>query len=477
MFEPPRQPFRLGNYEPLMELANGGMARVYAARQVGAGGFERLVVIKRVHQHLLQSREFRDMFRDEARVASLIHHPNVVPVIDVVDWEGELLLVMEYVDSSALATLLKAVVRASERIPPTIAARIIADTLSGLDAAHEAVDLRGVRLELVHRDVSPQNVLVAVDGSSRLIDFGVAKARHRITQTRSGSLKGKYAYMSPEQLKGLPVDRRADIFSVGAVLLEVLTGKAVFRGETEFDTMRMIVEEPIPNPSELVPGVPKALDEVVQIALQRDPESRFRTAAEMLERLEAAIRPASVREVAAFVDSHNGKRLKARRDALRAVVDGRVQPLLPEYGDDGRPLEGAHYLLQSQTPATLGSVNTASQVASTTDAQLRPVESRKTALVAAIVSALVVSGVLIGFWAFVLRPAGGAAPSAVPSATGPATFATVRTTASANVQELADAGAPSVSATSSVSADPAPTRSAEPVRPRSELHDNPYGAP
>lgn len=186
MFERGPQPFRLGNYEPLMELANGGMARVYAARQIGAAGFERLVVIKRVHQHLLTSREFRDMFRDEARVASLIHHPNVVPVIDVVEWEGELLLVMEYVDSSALATFLKVVNRAEVRIPPAVAVRIITDTLGGLHAAHEVVDMRGVRLELVHRDVSPQNILVAADGSSRLIDFGVAKARHRITQTRSG---------------------------------------------------------------------------------------------------------------------------------------------------------------------------------------------------------------------------------------------------------------------------------------------------
>jgi serine/threonine-protein kinase len=419
VFERAPQPFRLGNYEPLMELASGGMARVYAARQIGAGGFERMVVIKRVHQHLLTSREFRDMFRDEARVASVIHHPNVVPVIDVVEWEGELLLVMEYVDSTSLSTLLKVVNRAGQRIPPAIAVRIVADTLSGLHAAHEVVDMRGVRLELVHRDVSPQNILVAVDGSTRLIDFGVAKARHRITQTRSGSLKGKYAYMAPEQLKGLSVERRADIFSTGAVLLEVLTGKAIFRGETEFDTMRMIVEEPIPNPSTMVPGVPPELDAVVQRSLDRDPNRRFQSAAEMLEHLEAAMRPASSREVAAFADEHCGKRLRWRRDALRAVIDGRMQPLLPEHDGEARTvLEGA---LGNLTPLSMPSRATASQIASSTDASLAPRESRRTVLIAGIVSAVTVSCILLAFWALVLRPAAPASTTALASTSSPAT--------------------------------------------------------
>ena len=180
--------FRLGQYEPLVELASGGMATVYVARQVGAAGFERLVVVKRVHRHLLKDREFYDMFRDEARVASLIHHPNVVSVTDVVESDGELFLVMDYVESCAVSTLQKNVRDAGARLPPAVAARIVADALGGLHAAHEAVDMRGERLDVVHRDVSPQNIIVGVDGTSRLIDFGIAKAARRVTETKSGSM-------------------------------------------------------------------------------------------------------------------------------------------------------------------------------------------------------------------------------------------------------------------------------------------------
>jgi serine/threonine-protein kinase len=469
VFERAPQPFRLGNYEPLMELASGGMARVYAARQVGAGGFERMVVIKRVHQHLLTSREFRDMFCDEARIASLIHHPNVVPVIDVLEWEGELLLVMEYVDSTSLSTVLKAVRANGQRLSPAIAVRIVADTLSGLHAAHEVVDMRGVRMDLVHRDVSPQNILVALDGSSRLIDFGVAKARHRITHTRSGSLKGKYAYMSPEQMKSLPVDRRADIFSTGAVLLEALTGTAVFRGETEFDTMRMIVEEPIPNPSSMAPGVPVELDAVVQKALERDPERRYQSAAEMLEHLESAMRPASSREVAACAEELCGKRLSWRRDALRAVIDGRLQPLLPEQDANAQTLlDGAPSGL---TPAGMPSQASVSHVTSSTDATLAPRESGRIAMVAAVASAVTVSAILLAFWFLALRPAEPSPATSAPTGSAPAQLPV---TPNVVVEVPPSATAPAASETH-----PTPSSTAPRWRPRSpsELHDNPYGTP
>jgi serine/threonine-protein kinase len=234
MHDPTSPPLRLGNYEPLLELASGGMATVYIARQLGAAGFERIVVVKRVHRHLLGNREFYDMFRDEARVASIIKHPNVVPVIDVVEVqqpERELFLVMDYVESSSLATLRKAAHEDKSRIPVPILARILYDVLMGLHAAHTAIDMQGRPLGVVHRDVSPQNVIVGVDGSTRLIDFGVAKASHRLTETKSGSVKGKYSYMAPEQARGLEVDRRTDIFAAGIMLHECLTAKRLFRGE------------------------------------------------------------------------------------------------------------------------------------------------------------------------------------------------------------------------------------------------------
>lgn len=324
---PPR--FRLGNYELLLELASGGMATVYVARQVGAAGFERLVVVKRVHPHLLVNQDFYDMFLDEARVASLIHHPNVVPVVDVVESAGELFLVMNYVDSSTLSGLRMAATKKKGRLPPHIVARIIADTLSGLHAAHEAVDMRGIHLDLVHRDVSPQNIIVGADGISRVIDFGIAKAAHRITETRTGSLKGKYGYMSPEQTKGFELDRRSDLFAVGVVLHEALTGERLFASENEFETMRRIAELQIIDPSTRAPDVPAALDAVVQKALARNRENRFASASEFLDALCQAIVPASPREVAACLDSYVGDRLLERRETLRSVLSGSSEPFTP----------------------------------------------------------------------------------------------------------------------------------------------------
>ncbi len=320
---------RLGNYEPLLQLATGGMATVYVARQLGAAGFERLVVVKRVHPHLLSNHDFSDMLRDEARVASLVRHPNVVPVIDVVEADGELFLVQEYVESAALSTLWKAANEQGGPLSIAVGVRVIADVLAGLHAAHEAVDMRGVRLEVVHRDISPQNIVVGVDGGSRLIDFGVAKAQHRITETKSGSFKGKYGYMSPEQAKAIPIDRRSDLFAAGSVLHEVLTGRRLFQGENEFDTFRRIAEGEIGPPSAIVPGIPIELDRVVMRALDRDRDARFQTAAEFLEALEAAYMPAPARDVATTVERRCGTRLAERRSALTRMVEGAIAPLDP----------------------------------------------------------------------------------------------------------------------------------------------------
>jgi eukaryotic-like serine/threonine-protein kinase len=303
--------FRLGNYEPLLELAAGGMATVYVARQVGAGGFERLVVVKRVHPHLLSNRDFYDMFKDEGRVAAMLHHPNVVPVTDVVESEGELFLVMEYVESTSLATVLTAANKQGQRLPPAVVSRILIDMLSGLHAAHEAVDMRGNGLEIVHRDVSPQNVIVGIDGSSRLIDFGVAKARHRLTETRSGSLKGKYGYMAPEQARATSLDRRADLFSAGIVLWEALTGERLFRSDNEGAVVAKVLDSTVDPPSRATtPALDEAtrraiapLDEIVMRGLARDPASRFETAREMALALEKALPPATSSQVSEWVET------------------------------------------------------------------------------------------------------------------------------------------------------------------------------
>jgi serine/threonine-protein kinase len=324
---PPR-PDRLGNYEPLLDLASGGMGTVHIARQVGAAGFERLVVLKRVHRRFVKDEAFRDMFVDEARVASLIRHPNVVSVIDVVEDKGEIFLVMEYVESLSLGMLAAAARKAGEPLPVPVVARILSDVLAGLTAAHDATDMQGRTLDVVHRDVSPQNVVVGVDGQSRLIDFGIAKAARRLTHTTGGVLKGKLGYMAPEQLKQLPVDRRADVFATGVVLFEALTGQRPFPEDDE-DALLALLLGDVPDPSSLSPDVPEKLDAVVQYALARERDDRFQTAAAFQQALETAVPPAPPREVARFVERWGGGALAHRRaELLRALGarDGSTEP-------------------------------------------------------------------------------------------------------------------------------------------------------
>jgi serine/threonine protein kinase len=321
-----KQRVLLGNYELLMELASGGMATVFVARQRGAAGFERVVVVKRVHRHLLRDRTFLDMFIDEARVASSIRHANVVSVIDVVEGDEELFLVMDYVESTALSSLWRAAVEMGERLPTSVAVRIVADMLAGLHAAHEVVDMRGQPLHVVHRDVSPQNVVVGVDGVSRLLDFGIAKAAYRIVETQSGSLKGKIAYMAPEAARGEELDRRADIFAAGAVLYEAVTGQRLFEGENELDTLRRVSEAHFVAPSIVAPGLPLALDGVIARALAPLREQRFPTAAAFLEALEHAVHPAHPREVQACLERLCGARIATRRAELRSLVEGSSEP-------------------------------------------------------------------------------------------------------------------------------------------------------
>jgi hypothetical protein len=309
----------VGSYQPLLELASGGMASVYAVRLVGASGFERIVVMKRVHPHLVGNGEFREMFLDEARLSSLIRHPNVVPVIDVAEEKGELFLIMEYIESISLAQLLRTL--QGERLSPPIAARIVCDVLAGLHAAHEAVDLRGNAMNIIHRDVSPQNVIVGVDGTSRLIDFGIAKASSRLTPTTNGMLKGKFGYMAPEQIRQQTLDRRVDIFAAGVVLHEALTSARVFAAGNTADALLGVLIREVPDPSSIVPGLPMELDDVVHRALARDKDERFATAADFAAAIEAVCPPARPRDVAELVGRVCFEALRERRQTLQAAFE------------------------------------------------------------------------------------------------------------------------------------------------------------
>lgn len=224
----------IDRYELVAEIASGGMATVFLARLSGVGGFQRFVAIKRLHPHLAAEREFVEMFLDEARLAAGIHHPNVVSILEVGASDRGYYLVMEYIEGDTLARLLARAATSGQRLPREIALRVVIDMLAGLHAAHELKDEMGQPTGLVHRDVSPQNVLVGLDGICRITDFGVARAASRLSATRVGQLKGKIAYMAPEQAMGKSdIDRRADVFAGGIVLWRCSPGVGCSRRRTK----------------------------------------------------------------------------------------------------------------------------------------------------------------------------------------------------------------------------------------------------
>jgi len=307
----------VGRYVIHDELAAGGMASVHIGRLQGPVGFSRTVAIKRLHAQYAKDPEFVAMFLDEARLAARIQHPNVVSTLDVIALGGELFLVMDYVHGETLSRLTRALRERGMRLPPHIALAIVADALYGLHAAHEATSERGEPLAIVHRDVSPQNIIVGRDGISRVLDFGVAKAASRIQTTRDGQVKGKLGYMAPEQLKRHAIDRRTDVFSASTVLWEALTGTRLFAADDEGGTITRLLLDPIAAPSSVVPELPIALDAILLRGLAREPTERFPTALEMAKALEAALPIARPAEVSAYVEDVAGDALgeRARRIA------------------------------------------------------------------------------------------------------------------------------------------------------------------
>ncbi len=261
------------------------MAEVYLALSGELPGFRTLLVVKRILPHLAQNRQFIRMFLDEARLAALLDHPNVVRIIEVGHDGEEYFLAMELVQGKPLSAVLRKAAREKRPPSPALAAYIMAQAASGLGYAHALTDGDGRPLGVVHRDVSPQNVLLSFEGAVKLIDFGVARAFGRVAHTSPGGLKGKIEYMSPEQASAEDVDHRADVFALGIVLWEVLTGRRLYRRETELATMRSILDDPIPRPSE-VADVPLALEAVVMRALRKKREGRFSSAHEMAQALE-----------------------------------------------------------------------------------------------------------------------------------------------------------------------------------------------
>jgi serine/threonine-protein kinase len=332
--------FRVGRYVVYDELAAGGMATVHYGRMLGSDGFARTVAIKRLHGQYAKDPDFIAMFVDEARLAARIRHPNVVAMLDIAREDPELLLVMEYVAGATLSMLLRAQRERNEPAPIAVVSTIVASALLGLHAAHEALDDQGQPIGLVHRDVSPQNILVGVDGTARIADFGIAKAAGRLQTTRDGVVKGKAAYMAPEQIRGHAVDRRADVYAAGVVLWEALTGERLFDGDSPLAIMNAVLDGVARTPRSIRADIPAELEAVVVRAIARDPKDRYATAREMAVAIEASARSASTREIGDWVESVGAATLAKRAARVRDIETGSddalARPLGPtELGEMG----------------------------------------------------------------------------------------------------------------------------------------------
>lgn len=309
----------VGRYALYGELASGGMATVHIGRLLGPVGFARTIAIKRLHPQYAKDPEFVSMFLDEARLAARIQHPNVCATLNVVATQGELFLVMEYLQGETLSRMIRAVRARSEVIDPRIAVAVMAQTLHGLHAAHEAKSERGEALSIVHRDISPQNILIGRDGVTKVLDFGVAKAAGRFHTTREGNVKGKLPYMSPEQLRGQAIDRQTDVYAAAVCLWEALAGRKLFKGDNEGSVLEQVLFGAINPPSRWAPSIPPALDALVMRGLERDKTKRFATAREFALALERAVTPALASDVGEWIETVAGQVLLERAERIAEI--------------------------------------------------------------------------------------------------------------------------------------------------------------
>jgi serine/threonine protein kinase len=338
---------RMGKYELVALLALGGTAEIYLARIGGVAGFEKYVVVKCLHDHLADDSEFVRMFLDEARLTAQLDHSNIVQTIELGEHEGRYYIVMEYLAGMSLSLVAR---RAMERVPGgrmpvDLTLCLCAQACAGLHYAHQRTDMAGRPLNIVHRDVSPQNLVVSFEGIVKLVDFGIAKAEMRDTATRSGTVKGKFAYMSPEQCTAGQVDHRTDVFAMGVVVHELLTGRRLFKRPSTYDTYRAIVEGKVPAPSQVHHQLDPALDEVVMKALAHERDDRYPTAEAFGEALARALhrrgQAVSAGLVASFFEQYFSKEMREHAERMRALISGR-QAVIDEQWDQPDMISDVH---------------------------------------------------------------------------------------------------------------------------------------
>jgi serine/threonine protein kinase len=330
---------RLGRYHLVYEIGRGGMASVYLARARGPAGFQKWFAIKRIHPHLAKDRSFVDMFLDEARIAGSIEHPNVAHVFDLGETDGKYYLAMEYLHGEHLLDVARRAILRNGMFDARMAAHVIARAADGLHHAHEARDGSGSPIELVHRDISPQNIFVTYDGNVKLTDFGVAKAKNRMTHTETGLMKGKIAYASPEQVMGTALDRRTDIFALGVVLWEITTGRRLFKARTDAETLMRISSGYRKRPTDFIGDYPPDLEAIVDRALAHEPEARYPTAADFANDLDRFVGSPGIRtrDCGVFMTSLFGDRMQ-NKDAVLNRPAAEVPIEVEAVSSEARPL-------------------------------------------------------------------------------------------------------------------------------------------
>jgi serine/threonine protein kinase len=464
---PPR---KIGRYEILGRLAIGGMAEVLLGRLRGPGGFERAVVVKRILPHLALDRTVVDMFLDEARIIANLRHPNLINVHELGHDGSEFFMVMEFLEGETVAGLCRRLAMRGEQLDFAVAAHVVAEACAGLHAAHEAKTPEGRALEIVHRDVTPQNIFVTYGGGVHVIDFGIATAVDRESRTEAGTVRGKFEYLAPEQIQSKPLDRRADVFSLGVVLLELASGRRVYKRESHAATLMAILSEPPPSLCALRPGAPPELEAICFRALAKSRGDRYPSAAEMRRALLAFVRKR--------VDEDMGESLAGRmREAFAERIAEKAELLRRvREGSEVETLPPAEVDVQVDIPvAEQPTVGTALSKSVTAPISVEsPRARRRTLALAALVATggIVTAAVATSAW---WRPSASSSTGVARSAD----TATIAKPGASSPSPLpSQAPSPSfVQASSSPPSSPSASSSAAPPRPPSRARPGPPRPP
>jgi serine/threonine protein kinase len=467
-------PANLGRYEVILPVAAGGMATVYLAQSRGTGGFERFVAIKLTHPHLegIEGDFMADLL-EEAKLAVRIRHPNIVPTLDVGESGKSLFLVMDYIEGDSLSGLIRRARKAGRELPLGMTMRILCDALAGLHAAHELKDDDGRGLEVVHRDVSPQNILVGTDGMARLADFGIARTSSRLSQTRPGAVKGKVAYMPPEQVQGGVLDRRCDVWAAGVIAWELLARRRLFDNADDFAVALQLVMDPLPEMRAVNPNVPPALELVISQALHKEKMARTPSAAAFRAGLIEACKTSGITlfehdEVGAIVEELTRASLNERMRQAKAILAAR-KPVIVGAPPTSQP--GQFALVHGPIPAAPGSTpgelirsetTQPTDTSAVRDYEPKRKHDRRLVLVAGAMAAGIFTGALALFaTAFRAKPA--ASPEAESSVSAAAESLPAQNTAAPRIEArpASDSSLPTAVPTSASSsaptAAPAPT--------------------